>query len=58
MPHGANTIKKKQNGTKPNKQKGKILQKKSFPNQNTIMNLTLGFKNSKTKSMDWKIKRD
>ena len=52
MPHGANTINKKQNGTKPNKQKGKILQKISFPNQNTIMNLTLGFKNYKTKSMD------
>ena len=49
MPHGANIINNKQNGTKPNEQNGKFLLKLSFLNPNT-----LGFKKSKTKSMDLK----
>ena len=32
MPQRANTINKKQNGTKPNQQNLKILQELSFPN--------------------------
>ena len=57
MPHRANTINKKQNGTKPNQQNLKILQKLSFPNPNTKINPTLGFKKSKTKSKDLKNER-
>ena len=54
MPHGANTINNKQNGTKPNQQNRKTLQKLSFPNPNTQINPPLGFMKSKTKSMDLK----
>ena len=54
MPHGANAINNKQNGTKPKQQNRKTLQKLSFPNQNTQINPTLGFMKSKTKSMDLK----
>ena len=49
MPHGANIINNKQNGTKSNEQNGKFFLKLSFLNPNT-----LGFKKSKTKSMDLK----
>ena len=54
MPHGANTIKKRQNGTKPNQQNSKIMQKLKFSNLNTKINPTLSFKKSKTKSKDLK----
>ena len=54
MPHGANTIKKRQNGTNPNQQNWKFLQKLSFSNPNIKINPTLSFKKSKTKSKDMK----
>ena len=54
MPHRANTINKKQNGTKPNQQNLQILQKLSFPNPKHKIHPTLGFMKSKTQSMDLK----
>ena len=54
MPHGANTINNKQNGTKPNQRNRTMLQKLSFPNPKHKTNPTLGFMKSKTKSKNSK----
>ena len=52
MPHGANKIINKQNGTKPNQQNWKFLQEIKFSQPNTKITPTLGFMKLKTKSKE------
>ena len=52
MPHGANKIINKQNGTKPNQQNWKFLQEIKFSQPNTKITPTLGFMKLKKKSKE------